>query len=57
MLKSDQLFWIKYSSASEFVTLTVPYRNFSSGAYRFNGSPFTVPYRFLFFSGKRELNR
>ena len=34
-----------------------PYRNFSSGAYRFNWSTFTVPYRFLFFSEKRDLNR
>jgi hypothetical protein len=36
---------------------TEPYRIFSSGAYRFDGSPFTIPYRFLFFSEKRELKR
>ena len=39
---------------AQFVTLIEPYRtlSFFIGAYRLNGSPFTVPYRFLFYFSK-----
>ena len=54
---SQKLPLLKYSSASECVTLTEPYRtepyrDFFSGAYRLKGSPVTVPYRFLYFFQK-----
>ena len=58
----------KYSSASEFVTLTVHFRTLTNravpkrtlpdryffGGYHLNRSPFTGPYRFYFFAKARS---